>query len=385
MEGQCEAEDYVEFYVACNPVLLPRGVGHVIRTVSKALQLSDDVEILYEPDCGWLKCISPAGHKEKLISAIAETLSGLFEEETAPIDPDDETRQSTQADDVPSDILILGEEPHLARWVESNLAQADGVLLEDYNDYRFPQIFQGKKFRAQWRGLEEIGLSFSDFLIEMNRAISDAPANHEELEAELGCSISHNLNGDLLYLGTNPGLGVLDRAVSVLNDVSRLCMRPRGEADPVPWSSIVKKDLIDVFSESEEDFSEEDDLYNASPPSTVSYPAEAVPALDGEDLLWMGEGPPPMTLVAHGSESKSPNFLDDVESVAHAPTTSLPRTKEERHQEQPQERHQEQPQERQGLPGMGTSRRARRRRKTQKAILDAEEPERPKAKKEEFW
>ncbi|KAI9171313.1 hypothetical protein HJFPF1_00795 [Paramyrothecium foliicola] len=218
---------YVEFYIGCNPPLLPNGVQHVVRGVTAAvrplLQQNETFEILYEPDVPWFKCISPLKHQTTLTNAVQDTMTGILESETGLINMESrniDAKNFLEFEALP-DVAILSTEPRVIPWLVCEATKALDANL--YHDFRYPNILQTMDcHKAIWRGLEaHPGLTLTMMLKTLQRVwphiIEFEDDTEKTLEKILGCINSTNLAANLVYIGCDPAIGDLEVAVQKLN------------------------------------------------------------------------------------------------------------------------------------------------------------------------
>ncbi|KAF4978082.1 hypothetical protein FZEAL_5472 [Fusarium zealandicum] len=199
---------FVEFYISCNPPLLPGGVSLVVSKVYNALE-SKVIEILYEPEVPWFKVITVVEDQAEVTEWVQYQLEQLLEEETGPVDEDpgqedDDTVGNTS---VRTDVEILAEVPHLIPWPLLYDEQQDGSLLK-YDAWRYPEDIKKFPHKTVWRGLERLNrLTISDFLAKYDflRSASDPELSLEKFAELANCQMSHNLQGNLVYIGCDTG------------------------------------------------------------------------------------------------------------------------------------------------------------------------------------
>ncbi|KAL3964053.1 hypothetical protein ACCO45_001057 [Purpureocillium lilacinum] len=196
---------YVEFYVTCNPPLLPGGVSSVVQATQAAHPEGQVLEILYEPDVPWFKIITEQVHQQKVTHFVQKQLLAIVEQDAGLVDPEQRKQ----------------EEP-------SQAAFADVAILANS-----PVSSRGRALRHQttWRGLEERGWDFPAFfdILETHWKHAGAPASILGLETLTRCQVTHNMAGSLAYVGTDFDQATLDKAISTLDNL--VCVAVAGGRD----------------------------------------------------------------------------------------------------------------------------------------------------------
>ncbi|KAK7415506.1 hypothetical protein QQX98_005859 [Neonectria punicea] len=195
--------EYVEFYVACNPPLLPSGVSSVVAQIREQLP-SKVLEVLYEPDIPWFKFITDSGHQAEVTALAQSILENLLEAETDVI-YEDQDGDETLAEKVEprADIDLIVDEPQVVPWSLYLHRKCAGSCR--YKD-QFPAQIKELPYRAVWRGLESIDkLTLTDLLAAYGFLWSypGQESGLQKLEGEVNCQITHNLAGNLVYIGSD--------------------------------------------------------------------------------------------------------------------------------------------------------------------------------------
>ncbi|KAK5990541.1 hypothetical protein PT974_08810 [Cladobotryum mycophilum] len=223
---------YVEFYITCNPPLLPSGVEYVIQQTQDLVDAAILPEILYEPDVPWFKCIAATGNKEKINEVIQETLLSILEEETSAIDTNITSLIDVIDNVAQPDIDILAEDPRVMTW--SNYKSQDGGFIYSFNKYRFPETMMPLNFKTTWRGIEEwSGGTLENLLVIFSRLVKDksTPITPDEFGELTNCQISYNMKESMIYLGTDESVETLQLATRKLqNLLTFVTSNPRQEA-----------------------------------------------------------------------------------------------------------------------------------------------------------
>ncbi|KAM3445466.1 hypothetical protein NHJ13734_000379 [Beauveria thailandica] len=133
--------DVVEFYITCNPPLLPRGVSEVIRRVQDAEGL---LEILYEPRSPWFKCIALSSERRQITAAVQDNLFAIAEDDVDALDFDEQTD---------GDISIISPDPRMTSWHEYRKNGSDTYAFADCDI--FPEFIAELKHKTTWYSLED--------------------------------------------------------------------------------------------------------------------------------------------------------------------------------------------------------------------------------------
>ncbi|KAH8737380.1 hypothetical protein BGZ61DRAFT_14663 [Ilyonectria robusta] len=215
--------DYVEFYVTCNPPLLPTGVASTIAHLREAPHQDKVLEMLYEPEIPWFKIITAQEHQEEITHRIHSFLELLLEEETDVIDED-------QPGDLPidpktrADVDLVTETPQVIPW---SLYQHNKCAdTTDYDEHRFPAQLEPLAFKTVWRGLESAdGLSISDLFAKFDFlwAHPGQASGLQKLGAQVNCQFTHNMRGNLVYIGSDKEMECVRDAVRKLENLLALC------------------------------------------------------------------------------------------------------------------------------------------------------------------
>ncbi|UNI14691.1 hypothetical protein JDV02_001293 [Purpureocillium takamizusanense] len=216
-------DGYVEFYVTCNPPLLPRGVSSVVQATEDAHPDGQVLEILYEPDIPWFKLITVGQHQQTITRFVQQQLLAIVEEDTNLFDP--EQRQHEDASQAAFvDVTILEDEPRILPW-----ARLEGELdsgSRSFDAHQFPADIASLKHQTTWRGLEEPGWDFPAFFhtLETHWRHAGAPTCISDLEALIRCQVTHNMAGNLAYVGSDINQDTLDRAISTLDSLLHIAV-----------------------------------------------------------------------------------------------------------------------------------------------------------------
>ncbi|KAK7426145.1 hypothetical protein QQZ08_007311 [Neonectria magnoliae] len=195
--------EYVEFYVTCNPPLLPSGVSSVIAQIREQLP-SKVLEVLYEPGIPWFKFITDSGHQAEVTALAQSILENLLEAETDVIYEDQDGNETSVENVEPRvDIDLIADEPQVVPWSLYHCRNYAGACK--YKD-QFPAQIKELPYRAVWRGLESIDkLTLTDLLAAYGFLWSypGQESGLQLLEGEVNCQITHNLAGNLVYIGSD--------------------------------------------------------------------------------------------------------------------------------------------------------------------------------------
>ncbi|PNP77449.1 hypothetical protein FNYG_09325 [Fusarium nygamai] len=193
--------DIVEFYVSCNPPLLPKGVALIFASVEE----NDDlgiIEILYEPEIPWFKLIVPRASQREISDWMHSQLAELMESEAdAVIRDEDEDDLGTSA--IQPDIEVIVEDPHIIAYPSLQTILKD--TLSQYDAFRYPAIIKTLPYKTVWRVPESSGVSILQILSNYESLGSVLPLGPSinSLQALTKCVITYNFQGSLLYIGSS--------------------------------------------------------------------------------------------------------------------------------------------------------------------------------------
>lgn len=161
------------------------------------------IEILYEPDIPWFKCLTLGKDKEAVICIIKDFLLELVNSEVASLDSD-----------APQD--VKAPEPRLISWARHQSLEND--KYDEFIEYRFPAFMASLPYKEIWRGLEHSGATFDGFLSDFRRLIKseNAPATTADFEICNECHISYNMRNNLVYIGSSTSAAALKKAIEKL-------------------------------------------------------------------------------------------------------------------------------------------------------------------------
>ncbi|KJZ73478.1 hypothetical protein HIM_07034 [Hirsutella minnesotensis 3608] len=191
MDPACE---FVEFFVFCEPPLRPDGVDSAVRLLTAAYPAQVELlEVLYEPQHAWFKLIAQSAHQDSITDTLASILQKTIE---------DDARHPGPSRIIP--------------W--SLVADTYG---SQYDSSQWPADIQQMTFKAAWRGLQSRrGWTISQFLQDLMLISKndDMPSTLRELETHVQCLLTHNMAGNLIYLGSNSSRAQVDEAVQILEN-----------------------------------------------------------------------------------------------------------------------------------------------------------------------
>ncbi|KAF5006544.1 hypothetical protein FDECE_7086 [Fusarium decemcellulare] len=218
--------EFAEFYVSCNPPLLPNGVSLVITDLKNALG-SKAIEVLYEPEVPWFKIIANSDDQAEITKWMQTRLEELLEEETGALDDDFNQDDADIEPGAQPDVEILTDNPHVIPW--PLLSRSKDVDLEAYNDFRFPQHINQFQHKTVWKGLETSDGITIHHLLSKFSFLWTTPGSELTLEkfGELiNCQMSHNLTGTQIYLGSDCDIQSLEAVIQTLDTLLSLMDAP---------------------------------------------------------------------------------------------------------------------------------------------------------------
>ncbi|KAF5638248.1 uncharacterized protein FTJAE_5349 [Fusarium tjaetaba] len=193
--------DIVEFYVSCNPPLLPKGVALIFASVEE----NDDlgiIEILYEPEIPWFKLIVPRASQREISDWMHSQLAELMESEADTVIRDeDEDDLGTSANQ--PDIEVIVEDPHIIAY--SSLQTILKDTLSQYDAFRYPAIIKTLPYKTVWRVPESSGVTILQILSNYESLGFVLPSGPSigSLQTLTKCVITYNFQGSLLYIGSS--------------------------------------------------------------------------------------------------------------------------------------------------------------------------------------
>lgn len=186
------------------------------------------IELLYDPEIPWFKVIVSAAWKHHVHRHIQQVLVTILEQDTTLYDADDPS-PSIGGNDVPGsvDVSLVGDSPRVLPWscLQSEVDLDDG----SYDAHRFPAAFKGFRFKALWRALERIqGWTMDTFLCRLSTLLQQPRASTDvvQIQSLIGCQLTHNLAGNLIYLGSDVSIETVGAAQRKLDNLLRLVVLP---------------------------------------------------------------------------------------------------------------------------------------------------------------
>jgi hypothetical protein len=179
------------------------------------------LEILYEPDIPWLKCITMSKHKESVTRTIKDLLLELMNLEVIPLDFEDQ-KDMINTEILQADVTMKAPEPRLISWAVYQSRVAD--IYDTFAEYQYPSSMTALPYKAIWRGLEDSKGRFEDFLSNFRRLIKSeaAPVTVADFCVCNECQITYNMRGDLLYIGSFVSAAALKNIVRKLETMMNL-------------------------------------------------------------------------------------------------------------------------------------------------------------------
>ncbi|EWY93507.1 hypothetical protein FOYG_06681 [Fusarium oxysporum NRRL 32931] len=217
--------DIVEFYVSCNPPLLPKGVALIFASVEERKDDLGILEILYEPEIPWFKLIAPRASQREVSDWMHSQLEELIESEAdAVIRDEDEDDLSTSA--IQLDIEVLVEEPHIIAFPSLQTIPKD--ILNQYDTFRYPDTIKTLSYKTVWRVPESSGVTIMQILsnYESLGSVSPLGPSIDSLQALTKCVITYNFQGSLLYIGSSESEQALSVAKRKLDTLANFMDSP---------------------------------------------------------------------------------------------------------------------------------------------------------------
>ncbi|KAF4335263.1 hypothetical protein FBEOM_10913 [Fusarium beomiforme] len=191
-----------EFYVSCNPPLLPKGVASIFANVEERKNDLGIAEILYEPGIPWFKIICQGTSQREISSWMHSLLEELIENEAGAIVQDDD-EDAIVALAIQPDIEVLVEEPHIIPFPSLQTIHKD--IVDQYDEFRYPYSIKNLTYKAVWSVPELCGASITQILAnyESLGPVSPSGPSTDSLQALTSCTLTHNLQGSLIYIGSD--------------------------------------------------------------------------------------------------------------------------------------------------------------------------------------
>ncbi|KAJ4169562.1 hypothetical protein NW754_016589 [Fusarium falciforme] len=211
---------FIEFYISCNPPLLPEGVSLVMTDLQDSLGSSKVLEILYDPQVPWFKVIAYVEYQAEILRWMQSRLEQLLEEEAGAIDQDadQEDEFDIGGSKVQPDVEVLADKPHIVSWpVYSEGLEAS---VGKYDTFRFPQHIQELPHKTIWRGLECVeGATISDLTSKFDILwpTLDSKTSLRKLEEPGNLQVTYNCTETLAYIGTESDAQSLETAIRKLD------------------------------------------------------------------------------------------------------------------------------------------------------------------------
>ncbi|VUC19885.1 unnamed protein product [Clonostachys rosea] len=223
-----DADGFNEIYVACNPPLLPGGVDHIISQATQRFADGEVAEILYDPDAAWFKCIVSTLARDTVSKYIEELLREIIEEETCPLDPDDEIDSEDDHEDGRShsvDIEIIAETPRVVPWstyqIELDLNRGG------YAPYEYPEVLASTPYKSIWRAPEILRGATIDAVLHSSSCLAAGYAETitlEEFAKLVKCEIYPNLDQNVLYIGSCESEENVSDAIKRLDNIWKIAI-----------------------------------------------------------------------------------------------------------------------------------------------------------------
>ncbi|RGP65294.1 hypothetical protein FLONG3_9270 [Fusarium longipes] len=211
-------EGYTEFYISCNPPLLPIGVSSIVADITKELEESV-IEVLYEPENTWFKFISAIPHQPEITRWMHDRLEQLLDTEVCLITDDQDQHDATCLDTgARPDVRVLAETPHVIPY--PSFLQISADILEQYDPFRYPDHIKCLPHKRVWQSPEELeGFSVPSLLAKYKPLLPAlfSESGLEKLGELTRCQMSHNLRGSMVYIGSDHDVDALDAVTRKLN------------------------------------------------------------------------------------------------------------------------------------------------------------------------
>ncbi|KAL6895782.1 hypothetical protein HDV57DRAFT_521073 [Trichoderma longibrachiatum] len=213
----------VEFYITCNPPLLALGVKDLVESVQLACQ-DELLEILYEPDIPWFKCITMAEHQNKVTETIQFLMHDLLDAEVDQLNFNAIEDMDVQEGTVHPDVLQkVPDNPRVIAWLLYKSLGDD--IYDAFSEHQFPVTMAKIPYKSVWRGLQNSSGVPLDTLLSVFSVLSkskDAPVTANDFAFSTNCEISYNFRGELVYIGSWESMEAVESTVRKLNSMLNL-------------------------------------------------------------------------------------------------------------------------------------------------------------------
>jgi hypothetical protein len=181
------------------------------------------LEILYEPEIGWFKCISSQDARPNIEEFIQAQLEDIIEGDILMMDPDDHGEGLKDEYGNLIDIDIISDDNKVLPW--ATYTDKASTNLGEYDPWRFPAIMGSKPFKDVWRGLERLqtpSKRYQQLLIHAAELCGSVEMTYtaESLGKLFECDIQYNMKQTLLYIGSRDKehlAGVLSRLDNIVS------------------------------------------------------------------------------------------------------------------------------------------------------------------------
>lgn len=99
------------------------------------------------------------------------------------------------------DIEIVGEDPMIISW--GAFQQLGQQELEEYEQFRYPEIFRPFAFKSIWQKLRSLDAPPGLNVKRLLEREGDPEWSFKAFVKLVGCQASHNIEQDILYLGSD--------------------------------------------------------------------------------------------------------------------------------------------------------------------------------------
>lgn len=176
------------------------------------------MEILYEPELPWFKCISFSYHREEIADFIKRHLVQILDHETQPVDPDLHNEADEDDKDIRPDIQLVNKIPQVIPWCM--YTDTDDVPPSHYDACRYPVPIVYMANKAVWRGFEDVDTWSVEDLFKrigrLGRAL-EVPSTCQQFGRFFDSEATHNLNNTTVYLGNDKSAEAVTRASGALD------------------------------------------------------------------------------------------------------------------------------------------------------------------------
>lgn len=178
--------------------------------------------MLYEPEIPWFKVICAVGDEVRIQQYLQDVLQSILHEDVTGI-MNAHTHCQEDDGDAKPDVGVLASKQRIIPWPQYH---KKGLIdPQSFDGFRYPDSISSLEFKAVWRGFEHWkGQTTTEFLESLTALWKNDPVQVTlpQLEQLFGCLITHNLQANVLYLGSDENPQVVKDAIKKLDAMVQL-------------------------------------------------------------------------------------------------------------------------------------------------------------------